>query len=319
MLTHTATSSSALPGWFLPAMQSAERACTSRQGPLAERMAHARMRLARMNGATSIAGALTASVATPGIALLEALRVDYGIAADDPRVVAVGEGMLLLYFFLRVQDDIVDEPEAIDRGYVYVAQLFWGASLRAFACALGGSPEFFSFHEQTMAAFADTAAWEIDVVRAGSASSGDVERLGQKFLPIAVPLGAVALLANHPGDLDDLVRFSQRFGTGLQLINDVLNIKEDHEQRRTTPVLRWIYHGGAIAPTTPAAQVRISLLSDPALGRACRAAEHALNHAAQLAREIGAPRLAAVALERAAYAREVPGRLLSLYLTGGLA
>jgi len=276
------------------------------------------MRLARMNGATSIAGAVTAGVATPGIALLEALRHDYSIAADDPRLVAVGGGTLLLYCFLRVQDDIVDEPEALDRGYVYVAQLFSGASLRAFACALRGNPQFFCFHDQTMAAFAHTAIWELDVVRAGSASSDDVERLGQKFLPMAIPLGAIALLADRPDHLDALVRFAGSFGTGLQLINDVLNIKEDHAQRRTTPVLRWIYDSGAIAPTTPAAQIRISLLSDPALGRACRAAEHALNHAAQLAHEIGAPHLASVAVERAAYACEVPGRLLSLYLTGGL-
>ena len=130
MLSDTATSSSALPGWFLPAIDSVERVFTSCHTPLANRMAWTRMRLARMNGATSIAGAVTASVATPGIALLEALRHDYSIAADDPRVVAVGEGMLLLYCFLRVQDDIVDEPEALDRGYVYVAQLFSGASLR---------------------------------------------------------------------------------------------------------------------------------------------------------------------------------------------
>jgi len=318
MLTDTATSRFALPGWFLPAMDSVERMFTSCHTPLANRMAWAKMRLARMNGATSIAGAVTASVATPGIALLEALCVDYGIAANDPRLVAVGEGTLLLYCFLRVQDDIVDEPEALDRGYVYVAQLFSGASLRAFACALGGNPQFFCFHDQTMAAFAHTAIWELDVVRAGSASSDDVERLGQKFLPMAIPLGAIALLADRPDHLDALVRFSGSFGTGLQLINDVLNIKEDHAQRRTTPVLRWIYDSGAIAPSTPAAQVRISLLSDPALGRACRAAEHALNHAAQLAREIGAPHLASVAIERAAYACEVPGRLLSLYLTGGL-
>jgi hypothetical protein len=145
-----------------------------------------------------------------------------------------------------------------------------------------------------------------------------VERLGQKFLPMAVPLGAIALLADRTGHLDALVRFSAGFGTGLQLLNDVLNIKEDHEQRRTTPVLRWIYDSGAIDPTTPATQVRVSLLSDSALGRACRAAEHALNHAAQLAHDIGALHLASVAIDRAAYAREVPGKLLSLYLTGEL-
>jgi len=272
-----------------------------------------------MNGATSITGALSAMVATPGLALLEALRLDYGVTAGDQRVAAIGEGALLLYFYVRVQDDIVDEPEALDPGYVYVAELFSGASLRAFAQALAGCPQFFCFREQTMAVFAHTAAWEIDAIRTGAVSENDVEQLGQKFLPMAIPLGAMALLADRPDDLDALVRFVTSFGTGLQLVNDILNIKEDHMRQRLTPVLRWLYASGKVAPGTPAANVRIALLSDRAIDGALRTAEGALDQAAQLAREIGAPCLAAVASNRAAYVRSIPQQLLSLYLTGALA
>lgn len=308
-----------LPGWFPAAMRAAERVFAAGHSSLGARLDQTAARLARMNGATSITGALSAMVATPGLALLEALRLDYGVTADDPRIATIGEGTLLLYFYVRVQDDIVDEPEALDRGYVYVAELLSGASLRAFAQALAGCPRFFCFREQTMAAFAHTAAWEIDTVRAGAASENDVEQLGQKFLPMAIPLGAMALLADRPDDLDALVRFVISFGIGLQLVNDILNVKEDHIQQRLTPVLRWLYAGGKIAPATPAANVRMALLSDTAIDRALRAAEAALDQAAQLAREIGAPRLAAVASNRAAYVRSIPQQLLTLYLTGALA
>src|SRR5262245_45017990 len=112
-----------LPSWFPPAMRSVERLFASCHSSLAARMQQTAARFSRMNGATSIAGALSAMVATPGLALLEALRLDYAVAADDPRVVAIGEGTLLLYFYVRVQDDIVDEPELLDRAYVYVAEL----------------------------------------------------------------------------------------------------------------------------------------------------------------------------------------------------
>jgi hypothetical protein len=308
-----------LPGWFPPAMQSVERLFAGCHSSLAERMQQTAARFGRMNGATSIAGALSAMVATPGLAVLEALRLDYGLAADDPRVIAIGEGTLLLYFYVRVQDDIVDEPELLDRAYVYVAELLSGASLRAFAQALDGSPRFFHFREQTMAMFAHVAAWEIDTVRAGVAGEDDVERLGQKFLPMAIPLGAMALLSDRHADLAALVRFVICFGTGLQLANDLLNIKEDHMQQRLTPVLRWLYAGGKIAPDSPPANIRIALLSDVALTQALRAAEDALEQAARQARALGAPRLAAVASNRAAYVQSVPQHLLALYLTGALA
>ena len=306
-----------LPVWFPGAMQAVERLFVAFKPPLSERLAQTAARLSQMNGATSIAGALTAMVATPGLALLEALRADYGIAVDDPQLQAIGEAALALYFYLRIQDDIVDEPELLDRASVYVAEIFGSASQRAFAQALEGSPRFFAFREAIMAAFASAALWEVDHFRSGREDEADLMHMGQKFLPMAVPLGAVALLAGRPAHLDPLTEFATHFGIGLQLVNDVLNVKEDHVKQRLTPVLRWLYAGGKIAPGEPPATIRVALLADAALQRALTWAQEAMGQAETIALGLGASRLAAIPRNRAAYTQSVPHRLLALYFNVG--
>jgi hypothetical protein len=306
-----------LPTWFPGAMWAVERLFTACGPPLATRLAPTATRLSQMNGAASIRGALSAMVATPGLALLEALRADYGIGVDDPRVETIGEAALALYFYLRVQDDIVDEPEQLDRAYVYVAEVFSGASQRAFAQALAGSPRFFTFREEIMAVFASAATWEVDAFRTGMATKADLVRMGQKLLPIAIPLGALALLAGRPAQLAPLVQFTTHFGSGLQMVNDLLNVKEDHVRQRLTPVLSWLYAGGKVTPGAPPATIRLALLADAALHRALTCAQEAMAQAEQVALALHTQRLAAIAHNRTAYVQSVPQRLLALHFNTG--
>jgi hypothetical protein len=302
-----------MPTWFPGAMRAVERLFTACGPPLAARLAHTAARLSQMNGAASIAGALSAMVATPGLALLEALRADYGIGVADPHVETIGEAALALYFALRVQDDIVDEPAQLDRAYIYVAEVFSGASQRAFAQALAGSPRFFAFREEIMAVFVSAATWEVDVFCTGVATKADLVRMGQKLLPIAIPLGALALLAGRPAQLEPLVQFTTHFGIGLQMVNDLLNVKEDHMKQRLTPVLSWLYAEGKVTPDAPPTTMRLALLADAVLPRALACAQEAIGQAEQTALAMQAPRLAAIANNRAVYVQSVPHRLLALH------
>jgi hypothetical protein len=315
--TETIQPSIAPPPWFPAAMRATERLFTMFGPPLSERLTRMAERLGQMNGGGAIERALFAASATPFLALIEALRADYGLAAEDPRVVAIGEATLALYFYVRVQDDIVDEPDLLDRGFVYVAEIFNGASQRAFAQAVGGGPAFFAFRDETMATFASAAVWELDAFRTGAVTEDDLVRMGQKFLPMAVPLGALALVAGRPADMERLVQFVTTLGTGLQMLNDVLNVKEDHVQQRLTPVLRWLYASGKATPGEPPTTVRIALLSDEALTRALNQAKESIGQAEQLALALGAERVAAIVRQRAAYIESVPHRLLSLYFNRG--
>jgi hypothetical protein len=316
MATLAAPAPSQAPLWFSAAAGAMQHLCSSYGPPLDRRLGQLAARLTRMHGAGSLEEGLCSPVATPAVALVEALRADYCIAAGDPRLAAIGEAALALYLYLRVQDDIVDEPALSDRASVYVAALFCHASQRAFARALPDAARFFAFQEEVMTAFAAAATWEIDVVRAGAPGEGDLTRIGQKLLPVAIPLGAVALLAGRPAHLPLLIQFTTSLGTGLQMINDILNIKEDHAGRRPTLVLRWLYAEGTVGPQDSAAQIRMALMASAALTHALEAAQAALDGAERSARALPSPRLAAVAGERLDYLTTVPTRLLRLYLTG---
>lgn len=264
------------PTWFTEAFSFIEQLLSSVEPPLADRIAQFCVRWQRMNGGNSLETALASSLATPGPALMEALRQDLGISLNDPRLSAIARGTLAFYYYVRVQDDLVDEPKLFDRGYIYVAEVFSGASVKAFAEVLAGNPHFFAFHESTMRTFASAATWEIDVYRRGLASQDNLVLMGQKFLPMAIPLGALALLADRDFDLEALVQFVTSLGTGLQMLNDILNIKEDHVEKRLTPILRSLYEGGRATPSSIAGGIRLILLSDLALEQGLKCAREAM-------------------------------------------
>lgn len=268
----------------------------------------------RKYGQVPIETALTSAMATPFVALLDALAADYGLAEDDPSVAKLGEATLALYFYVRIQDDVVDEPDVVDPAHVYVAEIFNGASQRAFAEALAdGVGPFLAFRERTMAAFARAAMWEVDTFRNGSVEP-DLRRMGEKFLPMAVCLGAMALRAGRAEHLDPLVEFVTTFGGGLQMVNDVLNVKEDHALGRLTPVLRWLYAGGRLAPDDPAGRVRPAMLADGSMPRALAVAKDAMSEAERQADAIGPGRLAAVPRDWSSRIDGVPDRLFGLLL-----
>jgi hypothetical protein len=304
-----------VPEWFRRGLARLEPLLRRADDPLSVRLSRIGARAAGMNGADSLSHALSAPVATPSIALLEALRGDYGVPANDPRLVPLGEAALALYLQMRVHDDMVDEPGMFDVGYVYVRTVLAERSQRAFGESLGADAQFLAFRERTLTVFARTATWEFDVLRPRLGGAGDcVQLLGRKLLPVAVPLGAMALLAGRPEHLDTLTEFVTALGTGLQIVNDILNVGEDHAARRTTPVLAVLRAGGRTAPEEPPGRMRALLLSDPALSQMLERARNAIDSAEEIARRIGAAGLAAVASERAGYVETVPDRLFALLL-----
>lgn len=305
------------PPWLEASIEAVERSLGSIEPPLAGRLSRLGARIARINGGRSLLTSLCGAASTPFPFLLEGLRADVGLPLDDPRVALVGEGAVLLYFYVRLQDDVVDEPALCDRADVYAMEVLSSASERAFACAVDGAARFFQFKEEVMRSFATVAAWEVDVYCRGG-GCGDAEaRLGGKFLPMAVPLGALALAGGRPALLSALAGFVSTLGCALQLINDVLNVGEDHANGRDTPVLRSLREGGRLWPGDPPPRARALLLSDPALDRALDQARARVDEAERAAIEMGASSVAAVVRERAGFLDTVPDRLLMLALSGG--
>jgi hypothetical protein len=311
------------PLWLLKALDGVRRLHGSLEPPLAARLERILSRSSQMNGGSSLSGALC-SASAPFVRLVDAYRQDVGIDLQDARLHAIGEGAVLLYVHLRAEDDLVDEPAASDRGDVFLMEVLSAASVRAFATAVSPQEDFFRFRETVMLSFANVAAWEIDVAwRGGAGAPGEAMDvapawLGRKFLPAAVPLGALAFLAGRGADAARLADLVVDLGCGLQVINDVLNAGEDHAGGRPTPVLHSLYVRGRAARSDAGGHVRAVLLSDEALDRALERARETLGRAESAALSMGAGALASTVRDRIDFVDTVPARLLALSLGGGV-
>lgn len=281
---------------------------------MAARLARLHDRFSHGNGADSISGAISAASATPIFSLLEALRKDYKISEEDPNLHKIAEATVLHYLYLRLQDDIVDEPEQFDRGFVYLLQVLYDAGQDAFRVAFKGSNGFFEFQRNTMDRFANTALWEVDTVRKGDLTESDIKRLGDKFLPLAIPLGALAYLSIKPKDAPHLVKFAQYLGIGLQIVNDILNIQEDHKGKRLTPVLQKLYQSRRIEPGEQSNELRLLLITDPSIQESIQYAEDSMKEAEKIGNMLQMNNLVAVTQNRTGYIKSVPQRLLALQL-----
>ena len=152
------------PPWVRRAFAHADRWFEADPPELRARLAAVRARIARAHGQASPEAALTVPAATPFLALTEAYRRDLKLP-DEGAIDAVGRGTLALYFYLRVQDDMVDEPALFDPSFTYAAEVLAGASAEAFASAVGGSAAFWSFRRAVLDRLAAVSAWELDVYR----------------------------------------------------------------------------------------------------------------------------------------------------------
>lgn len=286
---------------------------------LAARLARARERVARAQGGASLETALTSRAATPFLALTEALRRDLGLP-DEGAIDAVGQGTLALYFYLRIQDDMIDEPALFDPTFAYAAEIFAGRSAEAFAEAAGSSRGFWSLRRAVLHDLAAVSAWEIDSYRrtdpaiAAERAEEDARRLGDKLGPIGVPLAACAAAAREEQAFDWIRALARHLGGALQIANDLLNARDDHAASRLTPSLAALLAGGRLAPGAEPYRVWPALASDPALERMLRAARAHAARAAAIAAEHGAPTLSAATAQHAAFLDEIPARLLALSL-----
>ena len=266
-------------------------------------------RLERMNGGTSLRDALLRPGSTPFVPLIDALAADLGLAGD-PRVARIGRATLLLYVYVRIQDDLVDEEALVDRASVFAMEATLAAHLARLAEA--GLPQAaWAARSRVMARFAAVAADEVDARAAGAGLAP--ERAGEKFLAMAVPLVALASAAGRDALHDDLSTWVVHVGTALQMINDVLNAAEDHAAGRPTAVLAWARADLAAAADTPN-RVRAALVGHPAVDRALDVAADAAARAWALAERHELPRLADIAAGVAAQVGRTRERLLGLML-----
>lgn len=292
--------------WLVDAVDDLERLVATSQPALRAELAPVLGRIAHMNGGTSIGDALVRPASTPFVALIDAVAADLGLAGDV-RVSLLGRATVMLYAYVRLQDDLVDEPERIERTAVYGAEALLAAHLELFGAAVP-SAEAFAQRSAIMRRFAEIAAAEA-VDR--DAVTDDSSWIGGKFLPMAVPLTGLAIAAARPELVPRLIALVQALGTALQLVNDAFNVAEDAAAGRTTPLLRWL--GDEVAASRAAERpLGAVLLGHPALARLVDEAHRQVALAAALASEAGLEHTASCALRVRMNVDAAPARLLRL-------
>lgn len=292
--------------WIADAARALETFTAACAPPLRRRLEPVIARLARNNGGSSLAEALTRPSATPFVPLIDAVAADLGLTGD-PRVGSIGTATVFLYAYVRVQDDLVDEPRRVARAQVYVAEALLGEHLAAMGAAVT-DPRLWAWRTRVMHRFTEVATREVDDRRSPPATyDGDLRWMGEKFLPMAVPLVGLALAAGRCDDVERLVELTVDLGLALQMVNDLYNADEDAAAGRGTPVLAWLgpCEGGR----------KVTLIGHPALDRAMDVARGALEEARRRTGDLPATR---ALVERVAGMVEAAPRGL-LRLTLGMA
>lgn len=305
---------SPLGAWAPVAFSRIEALAATAPGALGDDLRASLARVARTNGGVSLASALAAPAATPFLRAVDGYLGDVGLSREGPAAVDLGEGALATYLHVRLQDDVVDEPRRFGPRFVYAADAWCVAAAAAFARALPNSAPFFAFRAAVLTDFFAAAAEEVEARARKRPLDGSA--IGDKFLPLAIPLGAVAFAAGRGSDGPTLVRFARSFGEALQLVNDALNAREDHEARRPSALLAALYAEHGVGPGTEPATLLARLAASKALDDALVTARAALFSALETALAMNAPALGALASERTTFLASVRGRLLALQLGG---
>jgi hypothetical protein len=295
--------------WLPAALADLEAVRAGAPPALRRRLDAAYARLATMNGGASLADALLRPGSTPFVALVDAFARDLGLAGH-PAAALLGRATVLLYAYVRVQDDLVDEPDRVDRASVYAAEALLSGHLALFAAATA-DPAAFALRSEVMARFAGVAAEEVDDRDGAGRDDGPLAWMGEKFLPMAVPLVGLAAVAGRAREADDLVAFVGELGTALQLLNDACNVADDAAAGRPTPVTRWLAAAG-VDPAAPGGLAR--LLGHPVHGRVIAEAGRHADAAGARAAARGWAHGAAIAARVRAMVDASPDRLLRLAL-----
>ena len=305
----SAATTSADEHWVFDAVRDLEALARTSPPALARRLDAALARIAGMNGASSLREALLRPASTPFVPAIDACAEDLGLTGGA-RVASMGRSTVALYAYVRLQDDLVDEPDRVDRASVYAAEALLSEHLTHFASAVSDARAH-AWRARVMRRFAGVAATEVDD-RDGEGSDEDLGWMGEKFLPMAVPLVGMAVMAGRDDDVAaSLVEFVREVGTALQLVNDVFNVAEDSAGGRTTPVLRWMRASNV---DTSAPSARATLLSDEALWRAIGEARRFTDAAERRANSLGFKALAGIARHAGAMVDRAPERLCRLML-----
>jgi len=167
---------------------------------------------------------------SPAFEMLCWVAESAGLKPDGAETRAAADAMLVLYFAVRIQDDIVDDDA--DRLGAYLQQVLTAEAMADLAQI--ADADALAQVAGTLAAFSEAALLDARARLEPSGPTGvALSHQGHKYLPLSVPL-----LALSPPSMRNSIReVVIRAGEAFQLTNDLLGLKGDLARGLSSPAL----------------------------------------------------------------------------------
>lgn len=205
-------------------------------------------------------------------------------------------GALAGYFHVRIQDNVLDEPERFDSSYLLLGNELVAEFFGVYHGLFPPGHRFWHYFRRYWRETSRFTLWE-KVAHAGRHApfhERDLPRLGKKHGGAKIPMAAVCLAAGREQDIPRYARFLDAVHLADQLVNDVLSVTKDLRHHHLSYVAGRALcvarrNGGALAEAEGVVgRTLLTTELEEVLDRACRLHETALEGLGPLARAFDA-------------------------------
>ncbi|MFZ5823169.1 MAG: hypothetical protein ACOY94_02305 [Bacillota bacterium] len=150
------------------------------------------------------------------------------LPAEPDFVERVLTASLWLFLYIRLQDDVLDDPAARREGLL-LGNICVQRGMAELYRLLPEAGAFRQEAEAAWTAFSAATAWEKAAHWGRQAPFGeaDLDLLGEKFAAIRIPVAAILCRAGRPDLIPCYGGVLQDLGTAVQMANDLHNWEED--------------------------------------------------------------------------------------------
>lgn len=160
-------------------------------------------------------------------------------------VTEIAKSTLFYYFYLRIQDNVIDEPESFNSEFLIFGNECIREVFSIYHKLFPPKSELWLYFNQIWTEYSDIAMWDLEKIwsGAGETTEEDMLLLGRKFLPAAIPCVALAFLGRTEEIADSLVTMIENLGVGTQLLNDFLGMEKDLIHGKSTFLISGLLGG----------------------------------------------------------------------------
>lgn len=161
------------------------------------------------------------------------------IPASKGYGVKTAAAALFGYLYIRIQDNVLDEPDQFDSGYLLLSNEFVREFFEIYHGLFPPASAFWGYMREFWRGTSNNTLWERNacVGRLTGFRAGDLARIGGKLDGAKVSIASVCTLADRDDDIAGLCRVMDCINIASQLHNDVVSFVKDLKNRYFTSVI----------------------------------------------------------------------------------